>query len=489
MGAPLALTPALRDGGGILLALLAAAAVLAPQARVRAGATLATLILAPALLVAQVWHTPQLAPVRHHPLLAAAAAVVGLGVLVLAAAALRRRPGAFAPLAVAALPFRIPVESGGTTSNLLVPLYLVVGVGALALVVPALRGADDDEERRRPSPVALALLGSVVLYAVQAVYSKDAENAVNQLVFFYVPFALLFGLLAGTRWTPRIAAWCFGTLAGVALVLVGIGYGEYASRRLLLNPKVLDTNQLTDYFRVNSLFFDPNIYGRFLALVMLAVATVLLWTRAARVGWACAVALAVLWGGLVLSFSQSSFVALLAGLAVLAALRWNPWRTAAAVLAVAVVGAAFVIAGQRFLELDLGSAKSVNRSTSGRLNLVKGGGRMFADRPIGGWGSGSFATVYRRRTRGSRQRAVSASHTIPVTVAAEQGVLGLLAYGAILATAFALLIRGARAGPLRAYVLAAFAALVLHTLAYASFLEDPATWTLLGIAVALPRPP
>ncbi len=32
---------------------------------------------------------------------------------------------------------------------------------------------------------------------------------------------------------------------------------------------------------------------------------------------------------------------------------------------------------------------------------------------------------------------------------------------------------------------ACFAALVLHTLAYADFLEDPETWTLLGIGVAL----
>ena len=38
-----------------------------------------------------------------------------------------------------ALPFRIPIQSGGSTSNLLVPLYLVVAVGALAWIVPVLR--------------------------------------------------------------------------------------------------------------------------------------------------------------------------------------------------------------------------------------------------------------------------------------------------------------------------------------------------------------
>ena len=49
-----------------------------------------------------------------------------------------------------------------------------------------------------------------------------------------------------------------------------IGFVEYAKRELLLNPKVISSNQFESYFRVNSLFFDPNIYGRFLAIVMLA---------------------------------------------------------------------------------------------------------------------------------------------------------------------------------------------------------------------------
>jgi hypothetical protein len=39
----------------------------------------------------------------------------------------------------------------------------------------------------------------------------------------------------------------------------------------------------------------------------------------------------------------------------------------------------------------------------------------------------------------------------------------------------------------RVVIAACFAALVLHTFAYADFLEDPMTWTLLGIGVALLR--
>jgi hypothetical protein len=51
------------------------------------------------------------------------------------------------------------------------------------------------------------------------------------------------------------------------------------------------------------------------------------------------------------------------------------------------------------------------------------------------------------------------------------------------------LLRGAKESAARAAVAAAFAALVVHTFFYAAFLEDPLTWTLLGVGVALAAPP
>jgi O-antigen ligase len=121
--------------------------------------------------------------------------------------------------------------------------------------------------------------------------------------------------------------------------------------------------------------------------------------------------------------------------------------------------------------------------------------KMFLDRPILGYGSGAFAAEFRKRERTSDERAASASHTIPVTVAAEQGVLGLASYLLVLVTAFALVLQGLGRlrGPdppsaelvARGAIAAAFTGLVVHTLAYAAFLEDPLTWTLLGAAIGL----
>ena len=110
------------------------------------------------------------------------------------------------------------------------------------------------------------------------------------------------------------------------------------------------------------------------------------------------------------------------------------------------------------------------------------------ERPLQGHGSGSFERSYKAHHLASgAQNATSASHTIPVTVAAEQGLLGLALYAALLVAAFTVLFSGAGRSPPRVAIAACFAALVLHTWTYADFLEDPLTWTLLGIGAALAR--
>ncbi|HEY5316850.1 MAG TPA: hypothetical protein VIJ20_02645, partial [Solirubrobacteraceae bacterium] len=78
-------------------------------------------------------------------------------------------------------------------------------------------------------------------------------------------------------------------------------------------------------------------------------------------------------------------------------------------------------------------------------------------------------------------------HTIPVTIAAEQGLIGELAYLALVIVAIITLVRGARSQPARVAVAAAFIALIFHTLLYADFLEDPVTWALLAVGTALAR--
>ncbi|MEA2290504.1 MAG: hypothetical protein QOD55_2501 [Solirubrobacteraceae bacterium] len=473
----------------IVVALLAAAALVAPSPRMRAGAMLAALAIAPVILIFHIADSDQFRTLVDRPALAAAAGAVAAVAIAVLAKAIRRWPATLPVLAVATLPFRVPIAVGGSTANLLVPLYGVVAAGVLAYALPRLSGGDGEAPERRAGALEWALAIALALYAVQASYSVDFDHALENVVFFFVPFALLFALVSRVAWTPRLTAVCLGVLVALALVFAGIGFFEYATRELLLNPKVIASNQLQDYFRVNSLFFDPNIYGRFLALVMVLVVAWLLWARRPRDAVAGALLLAVLWGGLVLTLSQSSFAALLVGLLVLGGMRWGARRAVALAAVVLAVGAAFVLLAPSVLRIDLGSERSVDAATSGRSELVAGGVRLFAERPLAGWGAGSFARQYRRAEDASSQRATSASHTIPVTVAAEQGVLGLLAYLALLACALWRLFRGAGSSPARAALAAAFAALLAHTMMYAAFLEDPMTWMLLAAGTALAAMP
>jgi O-antigen ligase len=471
----------------ILAALLAAGALVARAPRARAAAMLGALVLAPVILGFHIADSDQVKPLRDHPSLAVAGAVGAVLALALLALLFDRRPAWLPVAAAATLPFRVPIASGGSTANLLVPLYLVVAAGAAAYALPRLAGREDDDPptRRPPGALEWALAATLALYAIQSSYSDDFGHALENVVFFYVPFALLFALVARVAWTPRLARICLGVLVLLALALVGVGFVEYATRHLFLNPKVIASNQLEDYFRVNSLFFDPNIYGRFLALVMLLLAAWLLWARRQREVVAGALLLAVLWGGLVVTFSQSSFTALLVGLAILGAMRWSVRWALTLSGGALVVAVAFVALAPGAVHLDLGSSKSADKATSGRYDLIKGGLKLFKDAPLVGQGSGSFARDYRRAEHVSPERAASASHTIPVTVAAEQGAIGLVVYLALLAAALARLFRGARRTPERAAVAAAFVALVAHSMMYAAFLEDPLTWTLLGAGTAM----
>jgi O-antigen ligase len=501
VGPDLAVALAVKEAGVVVAALAAAGGLLLPRSAQRAVAMLIALALIPVLVVGEVWGSEQLHSIRAHPEIAVLAGIGGIALMAALARLFVRHPNAFPLLAVATLPFRIPVDVGGRSANLLVPLYLVVGAGVLGYAWERLR-ADPFAPPPRLAPrdrrgggVEIALLAAVVLYAIQAGWSSDFEQALKNVAFFYVPFMLLFRLLSATVWTRKLLVSCLLMATVLALAFVAIGFVEYATRHLFWNPKVIASNQFESYFRVNSLFFDPNIYGRFLAVVMACLAAAQLWARDWRSLLGATVAVAVLMGGLVLTFSQSSLIALLVSLVVLAALRWPARRVIAAALALALAGGAIAVALPGVTKVDLGSGRSLKKATSGRSDLIKGGVNMFLDRPVLGYGSGAFAKEFRRRERTSDERAASASHTIPITVAAEQGVVGLIAYLGVLVTSLMLVLqglgrlRGADQPPAeliaRGAIAAAFVGLVVHTLAYAAFLEDPLTWTLLGAAVGL----
>jgi O-antigen ligase len=486
---------ALGGVGVVLAAGAAAAAILLPDGRARSASMLAALVLVPALVLGDQWHSHQIADLRHHSGRLAALGIGALAVSVALAALFHRWP-VLLPLAIiAALPFRIPLHAGGDTANLLVPLYLVIAGGVLATAVKAWTARPAPPAGGAAQWVPRAMAAVVAIYAVQVLYSADFSKGLQDVCFFYVPFSLVYALLRDIEWDRRLLTLVLWVVGLEAAAFVAVGSIEYVSRSLFWNDQVIRSNEFHTYFRVNSIFWDPNIYGRYLALVIVVAMAGLLWARERRTTILLSALVGVLWIGLAPTFSQSSFIALLAGLAVLAAIRWSLRWTLGAV-AVGAVAAVLVVV------LAGGASKvsfsRINIDTSGRANLVSGGIHLFAQRPVYGYGSGSFPRAYREHVR-TRKVPVSVSHTEPITIAAEQGVVGLAAYAALLVTALWTmgggLLRLRPAGPpagsvaARAAVLAAFIALLVHTMAYAGFFEDPIAWVLLaaGVSMAIRR--
>jgi O-antigen ligase len=448
-------------------------------------------VLSPVLLLADIWHSPQLEIVHRHPLVAAVGALVALAAVAAAAIVVGRKPALLAGAMLIALPFRIPIQAGDKTANLLVPLYFVIAAGAVAFIASALRDRTAFAAPRVSAGPAVGparwlerlLAAYVVLYALQATYSSGFETALQQMVFFYAPFALAFCLLRRIDWTPRLTRNCLTLLAGLAVLFALVGFVEYATKTIFLNPKLIAANAVHAYFTVNSVFFDPNIFGRFLVIVMVMLGAVLLYARRQQTQLVILAVLAILWGGLVLTLSRSSLGALLVGLGAVAALRWHVGRAVfVAAGVVAVAAAAIAISPTTF-----GLNQGLNGASSGRPGLVSGGIDLFKARPGWGYGSGSFSAEYAAHHPKPGGQSLTASHTIPITIAAEQGLIGELVYLAFVVAALITLIRGARGDPARVAIAAAFIALLFHTLLYADFLEDPITWTLLAIGVALAR--
>ena len=99
------------------------------------------------------------------------------------------------------------------------------------------------------------------------------------------------------------------------------------------------------------------------------------------------------------------------------------WRAAAAAGFVAVVLLSVGFATPQVRTTLLKESRAgLNNATSGRANLVTNGIRIAADHPLAGVGVGSFKRAYADRTGlKGREPRKAASHSTPVTVAAEIG--------------------------------------------------------------------
>jgi hypothetical protein len=381
---------------------------------------------------------------RAHAAPAAAGVVVALALGVLAARGLQRWPLALAFAACLAAPFRFPVHIGSQDANLLVPLYAVIGVAWLALALDALGGRGPT--RLPPRRLALPLVLLLAWESASLAWSTSATEGAKAMAFYALPFAvLLAALVAHPPPLPRLAD-LLRVQVVLALVFAAVGVYQVLRHDVWWNRKLMVSNAFSSFFRANSIFYDPSIFGRYQAVTITLVFAALLFGTVRRplLAGICA---GLAWIGILTSYSQSALFALCAA-----------------------VAAGLVLAfGRR------------------RSDLVGDGLRLFRAHPLAGVGLGGSTEAAREQT--DRGRAVRhAQHVMPLTVASELGIVGLALVAWLLTVLARLALARGAARPERLALGLALLAIFVHSLFYAAFFEDPLTWGLAALLVACAAP-
>jgi len=407
--------------------------------------------------------------------------VGGLGALFI------RYPALVMPFALAAAPFRLPLDfdpthrffvavAGSGELGRLLPLYSVLAAAVLALLVRCLREPTVSALPPELSLPAAAFFGFACL---SALWTSNVDAAGDRIAFFLLPFAALVAVVARTpfpAWMPRALA---GTAVGLGLLFAGVGLWQAGARELFFFSQSLEvSNTYTPFFRVTSLFRDPSLYGRHIVLGI-SIMLVVLWLRRVNVPLAAAM-IAFMWAGLYFSYSQSSMASLFAVALALPAAAGTP--RARRVIALTAAGALLV--GALLVAYEVRD-ESTRRATGDRSRRAELALRVYAEHPVVGAGLGAQPRESQQLDDRPAQEERYVSHTTPLTVAAELGTIGLVLYAALLIGTVRLVQRVHRDAPaLGLSLAAALLALFVHSLFYSGFFEDPLTWLALAIAAS-----
>lgn len=408
-------------------------------------------------------------------------------------------------LSVLAFTFVLYINLSDNLIALGYPSIAKLFVGLLAFIILVRWLVFKDEYRGVALPLGLAVLytvaGSISLFA-----ATDFNVAVTSLGI-YLKDAVIFLLillliqneatLGRAIWVMLVAGIFMGTLSVFQEATRTFGNTYYGFGRVIYD---------TAYgYRLGGAVHDPNFYAQIM-VVLLPLAAVQFFSEKrlllkAIAAWAFLVcALTV-----VFTFSRGAFLGVFA-LILLAVVRLRPRLALVSVglFAVAVVYSLlpsnYVLRISTLLDFLPGSALSPAAVTTfrGRTSENLIALQMFLDYPVAGAGIGNYNNRYQEYSRllGIDPRlGPQSAHSLYLEIAAERGVLGLIAFALLIYWTFRTL--SATERKLRnmgrqsaASLCAAISMSMVGYLVTAIFLHDAFIryfWLLLGIAWAVPQ--
>jgi putative inorganic carbon (HCO3(-)) transporter len=353
--------------------------------------------------------------------------------------------------------------------------------------------------------VFVAVYGAVALASLLAAADfatgrMAAENLLKDAVL-----AVLVGLLLRRTASLRRVIWVMITGGALLATLTALQYltGSFGTAFFGFGQSAVQTIVGgVDDIRISGPIGDPNFYAQLLVLLVpLALDRAFAEPRRSRrlAAW---YATAIMATSVVFTFSRGGILAL--GVVVLLMLLRRPvhWKALAALVLAVALAVPFLPSGYLDRLTALAQVGTVESTTDvsirGRTAEAGAAWAMFMDHPLTGVGLGNFSGHYQEYARSlgiEVKRVDRQPHNLFLEVAAETGIPGLFAFGAMIGGAFfaaAAARRRWRAAGRNAEAGLAYAvgAALVGWLATSAFLHlDFARpwWLLLGLAFALPR--
>ncbi|MBN2404042.1 MAG: O-antigen ligase family protein [Coriobacteriia bacterium] len=337
-----------------------------------------------------------------------------------------------------------------------------VGVGVLLLVFAALWSLPGSLAPATTAVSVLRIMFLGLFYAAFAVLIRD-ERVARRVILALVLTAVASSVLAIAQYS-----------------IPGLGIG---------NVHTQFTSGGGSVIRPEALFDDPNYLATFLSVGVIAALGMAVHAKRLRGSalWVGAAGLSAV--GLVMTFSRTGWVGVIAGAGVLI-LSAAPARRRVFMAVVGVLVVAVVLISPEMITSRFSSITDVNSDASVRTRYLMIGSTqdMIADNWVFGTGLGAFDQAYPRYRQPGALIPITKPHQLPLAMWAEMGIPALVAEVVIVCALAAMLWRRRRVrwGVYQAIGVAALVAVLVQSL-FQYYLYFEYLWLSLALSVAAAR--
>lgn len=328
------------------------------------------------------------------------------------------------------------------------------------------------------------ILGSVIplflAVGISYIGSFQEHNTLIEAFRLAVLCALGISIAISTD-TPRIYNIVWHIIVGMATLTSVIGIIQYVSGIGIWGGGV---NVLGFVRRVNATFIDPNIFARYLDISILG-SMILLLTKEWKLRIWLILALILQLTALLFTHSRTAWLIIALGFFVFVLFVPNRIRLKLTGIYIIFGGVMWLIPSVKSRLMTFVTGPGV--AIGGREHLLKAGWTMFIEHPIKGVGLGNFqwAIEHQYQRFLPVNGLVTRPHTSLMTIAAEMGIIGLLAMLIFLGV---MIWENTRINPIsRGYLLAMTCGVLviwLSSQGEGRFFEDPLLWAFWGLSMA-----